>query len=84
MALLLFAAGSACASAQETEQIDGHLELLLTKKDKLDSLYNYWNEFVAGIPRTRRRGETSSRWRTAWWSGCTGRTGTRARNCAGN
>lgn len=49
-ALLMMAAGCASVHAQKTEQMGDHLGLLLSKTDKLDSLYNYWNGFVAQHP----------------------------------
>ncbi len=50
--LLMLAAGCAGADAQKTEKIeDQHLGLLLSKKDRLDSIYNYWNDFVAQHPK---------------------------------
>lgn len=48
--LLMIAAGCASVNAQKTEQMGDHLGLLLSTKDKLDSLYNYWNDFVAQHP----------------------------------
>ena len=47
IALLLIAAGTAKVCAQRAEQVEGHMEMLLEKTEKLDSLYNYWNDFVA-------------------------------------
>ena len=38
--LLMIATGCASADAQETEQIDEHLALILLKKERLDSMYN--------------------------------------------
>lgn len=52
--LLLIAAGTANVCAQETEQIEGHIEMLLEKKEKLDSLYSYWNDFVAQHPKDEK------------------------------
>ena len=52
--LLLIAAGSASVNAQETEQIDGQLELLLMKMEKLDSMYNHCNDFVAQHPKDEK------------------------------
>ena len=49
--LLMIATGCASADAQETEQIDEHLALILLKKERLDSMYNYWNDFVARHPK---------------------------------
>ena len=46
----MIAAGCASVHAQKTEQMGDHLGLLLSKADKLDSLYNYWNGFVAQHP----------------------------------
>ena len=54
IALLLIAAGTANVCAQETEQIEGHSEMLLEKTEKLDSLYNYWNDFVAQHPKDEK------------------------------
>ena len=54
IALLLIAAGTANVCAQETEQIEGHIEMLLEKTEKLDSLYNYWNDFVAQHPKDEK------------------------------
>lgn len=54
IALLLIAAGTANVCAQETEQIEGHIEMLLEKKEKLDSLYSYWNDFVAQHPKDEK------------------------------
>ena len=54
IALLLIAAGTANVCAQETEQIEGHIEMLLVKKEKLDSLYSYWNDFVAQHPKDEK------------------------------
>ena len=43
-ALLMTLMGSVSVSAQETEQID-HSDAILASAEKLDSLYNYWNDF---------------------------------------
>ena len=52
-ALLMTLMGSVSVSAQETEQID-HSDAILASAEKLDSLYNYWNDFVAQHPKDER------------------------------
>ena len=52
-ALLMTLMGSVSVSAQETVQID-HSDAILASAEKLDSLYNYWNDFVAQHPKDER------------------------------
>ena len=51
MALVLWltSAGGTMAHAQETKLID--VGQTLTRMEKLDSMYNYWNDFVAQHPK---------------------------------
>ena len=51
MTMLVVATMMTAASAQETELIGRGAALYLTDSLKLDSMYNYWNDFVTQHPK---------------------------------